>query len=173
MIKSLQLIFFLLLIQITFCTNAQHHTYLSLEKKGRLRKIKYYPGEYLKLRFVGERRFYERKIIDLQAPYIIFDDSRINIKEIAEIDIALKQEKPPFLDGLGKYLPIAGVGYFSVDMINRTIVNDQPISIDEKVLRTSLIMIGTGYLFKIIGRKKFKIKPGRRLKVVNLKSIKN
>ncbi len=173
MTKALRLLLLPLFILISQNIDAQHYRYLALEKKGRINKIKIYPGEYIRLRFSGEKRFYQRKIIDFADPYIILTDSRINIKAIAEIDITSKQKKPPLLDGLGQYLPIAGAGYFAVDMVNRTIVNGQSLSIDQKVLTSSLVMIGAGLLFRRIGKKRFKIKPGNRIRIVNLSPNKN
>ena len=149
-------------------TPAQGHKYLLLEKGASRKKIRIYPGSDIRLRFHGDDRFYLQQIKDLSEKFIFFENAVVKVTEVAEIDITNHKQGSNLFVDLGKKLPIAGTGYFLIDNFNRTVVMNQPFNIDEKVVRTSSIMVAAGLIFIFTDKKTFKVRGRNRLRVVNL-----
>ena len=147
---------------------AQSHKYLLLEKGPGRKKLRIYPGSDITLRFYGDRIFYTRQIKDISGDLIIFENAVVKYTEIAEIDISNLGQRSTLITELGRKLPIAGVGYFAIDNFNRSVVMNQPFNIDEKVARSSGIMVGVGLLFVLFHKKTFKVRGRNRLSIVNL-----
>lgn len=166
--KLIKYSLFLVLTLTLHHVSAQGHRYLLLEKGSSRKKIRIYAGSDIRLKFRGDRRFYTRQITDLRGDLIFFENAVVKTTEIAEIDITGHRQGSTLFVDLGKKLPVAGAGYFAIDYFNKAVVMNQPFSVDQKVVRTSSILVGVGLLFILSDKKTFKVRGRNRLSVVNL-----
>ncbi|MDN5203001.1 hypothetical protein QQ008_16545 [Fulvivirgaceae bacterium BMA10] len=163
MIKS----FFILIITCAFCYQTQAQKFLLLSQRGAKKRVKINQGDVLRFKFKGDDRFYQDKIVNLAEGLIFLETTIINVKDVGVIDIRDHKDRSFNLPQYAAALPVAGVGYFLIDQVNNSIVDGNKLRIDEKVARTSGILIGLGFLIKWTERKYFKVNDRNRIQVID------
>jgi len=153
----------LLLFSITGLS-ATAQDYLVLEKMGTKKRYEYFPDDQLTFKIVDEEHFRKDRIVALSDSSILFASGRVPLKEIERI-------KPPassWMAATGGTLVIAGIGYYLIDTFNQTVIAGNKYSNDEAVLRTSLILAGTGAGLILFSTKKVKLNNNWRIRMVDI-----
>jgi len=135
-----------------------------LEKMGTKKRYEYYPNDQLHFQLIGEDFFRKDEIMALKDSTIIFAAAIVPLREIVQI-------KPPvtaWMAATGGTLVVAGVGYYIIDTFNQTVVAGNGYSTDENVLKTSLVLAGSGAALILFSRKKVKVKNNWRIRMVEI-----
>lgn len=149
-----------------FClsSNSLAQDYLVLEKMGTKKRYEYFPNDQITFQVTGEDSFRKDEIVTLTDSSIVFSTGVVLLKEIYRV-------KPPvtgWLMATGGTLVIAGVGYYLIDTFNKVIVSGNKYSNDEDVLRTSIILTGTGASMILLSSKKVKLNKNWRVRIVDI-----
>ncbi len=148
----------ILLICLSTIVTAQSR-YLLLSKLGKNRKIVFQAGEEVRFKLKEDEDWHKALILGFGEAHIRFRYYEIRLSEIAAIDI---RHKPPLgvnLDQYGMMLPIAGAGYFIIDVLSYG-------NVTPGTLETTGGFIVGGVLLRILRRKLFKV--GNRNKITIL-----
>ena len=133
--------------------------FLALEKGGRKKRIKFFVGEEITIKLIDDKKKYKVTIQDIKEDVIVVKDTELNIKEIRSITMDNSKNNTPLLQTATTYLPIAGLGYILLDVI------------DFAALATSTVLIGGtlfvgGLLLNLLKKRKFRLGKKRYLKTV-------
>ena len=138
--------------------------YLVLEKMGTKKRYEYFPNDQITFQVTGEDSFRKDEIVTLTDSSIVFSTGVVLLKEIYRV-------KPPVTSWMmvtGGTLVVAGVGYYLIDTFNQVIVSGNKYSNDENVLRTSIILTGTGASMILLSSKKVKLNKNWRVRTVDI-----
>lgn len=75
-----------------------------------------------------------------------------------------------FVNRLGLFLMIGGIGYFAIDQLNTVVVNGDDARLDAGVTTASLVMVAAGVPMRYIGRNSRKVRGRLRLLTVTPES---
>ncbi len=151
----------LILFYLTGFSFAQE--FLVLEKMGTKKRIEYHIEDQMVFRIQGEEIFRKDKIVALFDSAIIFKSGPVKLSEIEQIKPVVKG----WMVVTGGTLVVAGVGYFLIDQFNQLFMGNS-LSIDQGVLRTSIILTVTGAGLILLSKRKVKIKKNWRLRYVRI-----
>ena len=142
--------------------------FLVLEKMGTRKRIEYKIQQPITYQ-LKEESFYRTDVIeDLVDDVIVFQFGFFRLKDIIAVDIKAKQTNRADFSRHWLTLVVGGVGYFLVDQFNNIVINGNRGRIDERVLRTSAIITGTGVMMKVLKKNKVKLKRNWRLRIVDI-----
>ncbi len=127
-----------------------------IEKEGftrpRQRQL-YGPGDYIRLRLVDERVWYEQPIVEVHEHYLEFADQAIvPLAEIAAVRVDNRALHGYWLVITGEALPVAGIGMVTLFALQG--------GIGPTVVVVSAVMIGGGLLARSYRQKTYR--PGRK-----------
>jgi hypothetical protein len=88
---------------------------LALEKRGAIKRIRYYAGDEIQFRLKGEAVLYSPIIEQVLDSAIIVNNTLIKFSEIGAVKIYRKR---PFLNLMSRFALIGGVGYLAIDLVN-------------------------------------------------------
>jgi len=153
-----------LMVSLTISSYSYSQDFLVLEKMGTKKRYTYYVDDPMtfKLRETG---FSTDVIVALTDNTIIFAGGVVPIEEIVRVSLKGKNE---LLAGSGITLMVAGVGYFIIDQFNNSVIQGYGISTDDGVIKTSAILVGTGFLMYTLARKNVNTAKNWRLRHVNI-----
>lgn len=153
----------LIILQGFFCMTLFAQKSLIPEKKLVLKKagshkVYYFEkGELIRFKLKGQKIYSRAVLMDFKGDSTIrFDKGEINISEISIIDIRSKNKSSQ-----ENNLIIAGLGYYALNWINKN--NPKPGS---KVVLTSVGMIGSAFLIKLVRKKHIKVEGRYYLLIV-------
>jgi hypothetical protein len=142
--------------------------FLVLEKMGTRKRIEYQLQQSITYQLKEESFFRTDVIEDLVDDVIVFQFGFFRIKDFQAVDIKVQQTNRADFSRHWLTLVVGGVGFFLVDQFNNTVINGNRVRIDEKVLRTSAIIAGTGVMMKVLKKNKVKLKRNWRLRIVDI-----
>lgn len=142
--------------------------FLVLEKMGTRKRIEFQIQQSITYQLKEESFFRTDVIEDLVDDVIVFQFGFFRIKDIKAVDIKAQQTNRADFSRHWLTLVVGGVGYFLVDQFNNTVINGNRARIDERVLRTSAIITGTGVMMKVLKKNKVKLKRNWRLRIVDI-----
>lgn len=162
MLRRFYLILFLVILPLAVCF-AQN--FLVIEKMGTKKRIEIYPGEDLQyeLKKTGSYIF-EDRIMDLQDSLIILLLDTVHVKEISTIHY--KKEKSALASSF-MILPVAGVALLLIDQLNHVVIAGNDFDLNPGVVVASSTLVAAGVLYKLLEKKKYKLKGNWRVRVVD------
>lgn len=138
--------------------------FLVLEKPGRKKRIKFYPGDELTFKLKNSDLQITGTILDLYDSLILFADSYVKPEEI---DYVKLERVEGFLSpSNGPKLVIAGVALFIIDQLNYSLLQGNKIRFDKEIACTSLAMITGGITWTSLRFTRFRNKGNRRIRIV-------
>lgn len=150
----MKLIFSLLLTCLIYQTAAQQ--YLVVKKRNNARLV-FQSGDQLKFKVKGEKHWRRQLIIGFLENGIRFHYFDINLNDIEQIAIPIEDRNY----GIPNVLIYAGIGFFVIDQFNQTVVNEQELDPNQSTIIVALTGIGTGFLWKLLKRKKYSVDGSR------------
>lgn len=132
--------------------------FLALEKRGRVKRIRFFKGQELWFRMAGDTFKYRAIIEDIGKDFVQVKGVKINISQIEYIYMPRKRR---MIRLLSNFSILAGGGYFLIDLVNNSFSTTQEtLTISGGILAGGLLM----RLFLI--RKKYKMGKYTYLKTI-------
>lgn len=126
----------------------------------------FYEGDYIRFKRKDRDHFTVGLIGGLTQDYFRIGEDTTFIYSLEKIDLS-EREKPGFnTRAIGATFVITGVVLFLGDMVNETLVNDQPYTAHAGVITASTLLVTSGLLMQFVNNDIFVL--GRRKKVVVL-----
>jgi len=136
---------------------------IAFDKSGRVKRVRYYKGELIKLNISsGERIF--GTIDSISDSSFTVEGKPIELKEVTRIYNTQKLAGFKFFSG---FFIKGGFAYLPLVTVNRAINNDDPIFRKQAAI-ISGSLLSTGLIFKAIANKSYKISAKRPLKIIDL-----
>ena len=157
------LLFFVITTVIDSCLSQD---FLLMSSPGMGKRFKIYEGDEIKFLLEGEKHFNFETIKKLKGDSVILQNSSIHIKDISKVDIRKYNQHRMDPNVLAGASILAGVGYFTVDQFNHTVVKQRGWDVNRKVVRTSAILIATGILIHKTKRRYFKVNKANKISTV-------
>lgn len=155
---------FLLLLLFTSCTLHAQKQLILVKKESVV--ARFTEGEYLRCKLKNKQKK-EGKILELTDTHIITSNDTLTISSVESLNMKGRR-KIDVTSGVGGLLFIGGIGYFTLDQVNRLIVDGQK-DFDKKVAYTSLAMTATGAAILFL-RSPYKKVYGHTLKTIDYTS---
>jgi hypothetical protein len=137
--------------------------FLSLEKPGRTKRLRFYTGDYITVTFKGSKERHNLPLGKITADRVEVFDTPLDLSKIDKV--ILHND-----NGLRKagafYLPIAGGLFFLGDMINPIFSGREPFQISRGSIIVPSILIGSGLILKALGKRKLKMNKNRYLRIL-------
>jgi hypothetical protein len=116
-------------------------------------------GDIIHFARAKDKEILVQRILDLNDTLLMMNQDTIAYYRIQRMDIEGRQQNK-FLKGLGLGLLAAGILLPGIDYFNSSVIQDQDRSVNNGVVVTSGVMVGTGVALLLIKKQYFK--PGRR-----------
>ena len=140
-----------------------------LLKRGANQKsqIRFYPGEDITYKSKKIGYFVTDRIVNLDTEYLYLSENIINPSDILEIDIRAKDPRNRTLNNLTNLSLGAGTMAVALEGIN-SLYQKGRLKFSPVVVKTSAILLGTGFGLIPLRYKTFKISDKNRLQLVLL-----
>jgi hypothetical protein len=136
---------------------------IALDKGGRVKRIKYYTGDFISLK-TWQKEKIEGTIFSIYDSSFVVGTDTIFLREVR----AVKNTQRNYgFRLLGSASAIAGAAYLPLTTFNRTINDDSPI-VSESALKVSGSFLGVAIISKLIANRHYKISEKRPLKILDL-----
>ena len=155
-------IFFLLLLNICWQTTIAQK-FLSLDKGGKIKRIKFYEGDYIHIKTV-DHLSHHGVISQLLDSSFILNNQEVFINEVSSVVFKNKSYGLNLISGVSF---LAGIGYFAIDTSNRLINDDKP-KIHSNTSRSSLAFLSVAIVSKVLSNKTYKVNKKHRLKIIDI-----
>ncbi|MFY0591251.1 hypothetical protein [Roseivirga sp.] len=144
------------ILGLLFCFQSiSAQSYMVVRKKGSARRYEYRPGNYLVYLQKGNTQFFRDRITEFADSTIVLENNILRLNQIQTINVSEAfSNRAPIWRGVEDVLPIAGIGYLALDIFNDSVIDGNPISLDEGVTTTSGALVLTGFALKWMRRKK-------------------
>ena len=119
-------------------------------------------GDQFKIKRDGEKEVYEDILVSAWEFGIIGLKDSVRFTDITHIHSG---GRSTFLSRLGGGLMVAGLGYFLIDQINEGLFAGNDFSLEERVWKPSLGLLGAGAIFQV-ARKRWYTPGLGRLKLI-------
>jgi len=123
-------------------------------------------GDYIRFKRKDRDHFTVGFIGGLTKDYFRIGEDTTLIYTLEKIDLSERDNSGFRTRAIGTTFIIAGGVFFLGDLINETLVNDQPYTVNTGVVTASALLITTGTLMQFLNNDNFVL--GRRKKVVVL-----
>jgi hypothetical protein len=140
--------------------------YLVLEKMGKKKRIVFYPGEEITFKMKNSDLEIMDRIEDVHDSLIIFVNTYVKPEEIDYIKI--ERTEGLLSPSNAPKLMIAGVSLFLIDQLNYSVIQGNEYRFDRDILKTSVVLVVGGAIWKSFRYSKFRNKGNRRIRIVVL-----
>ncbi len=148
---------------VTFASSLAQD-FLVLEKTGTKKRYEYYPGDPMTFRIKGEI-FRTDEILTFTDSSLVFNGGAVAFKNITRV--SLKEHKQ-WMVGVGSKLIVAGAGYFLIDQFNNSVIQGNKASINDQVVKASLVIVGSGATLLLLSKKRVNTTKNWRLRRVRM-----
>ena len=124
------------------------------------------PGDEFVISLKGEKRKMESYINNLFDTAVLVHRTVVPIHKIDKVYF----KRTGLVNLIGKFLVVAGVGYFLIDQFNVIVVNGDEASLNDDVTTTSIALVGVGLPMALIKKKSQKLGGKYRLMTVSERS---
>ncbi len=124
------------------------------------------PGDEFVISLKGEKRKMESYINNLFDTAVLVHRTVVPIHKIDKVYF----KRTGLVNLIGKFLVVAGVGYFLIDQFNVIVVNGDEASLNDDVTTTSVALVGVGLPMALIKKKSQKVGGKYRLMTVTERS---
>lgn len=137
--------------------------FLSLEKPGRIKRVRFYVGDELTIKFKGSKKRVKHTITKIKKDTLELSNEVVDLQKIEKITL---YSENGLLKAGAKYLPIAGLLFFLGDMINPVFSGKDPFQIRPGSIIFPGILIGSGLILKVFEKRTLKLNKNRYLKIL-------
>ena len=124
--------------------------------------MRFNPGDEFVIRLKGEKKKIRSYVNNLFDTAVLVHQTIIPFHNIDRI----YTNHSGLVNLVGKFLVVAGVGYFLIDQINVVIVNGDKASLNDNVTTASVAMVAVGLPMMLIKKKYQRIRGRTRLMMV-------
>jgi hypothetical protein len=121
------------------------------------------PGDEFVISLKGEKRKMESYVNNLFDTAVLVHRTLVPISKIDKVYF----KRTGLVNLIGKFLIVAGVGYFLIDQFNVIVVNGDEASLNDDVTAASVAMVGAGLPMALIKKKSQRIGGKYRLMTVS------
>lgn len=132
--------------------------FLVLEKRGKVKRIRYYIGSEIQFKLKNDPTIYSPIIEDVRESSLIVFDTEI---PLSEIEYVILNPRRPLIKLLSRFFIIGGLGYFLIDLANNSFSTTK-----ESVLISSSFAAAGLALKPLLVRRKLKLNKNRYLKTL-------
>jgi translation initiation factor IF-1 len=137
--------------------------FLSLEKPGRVKRIRFYEGDYISITFKDTKERYKAQITKITADRVEVLNTPLDLSKIGKVTLYNQNR----LRAMGAiYLPAGGALYFLADMINPIFSGREAFQVRTGSVVVPLAMIGSGLLLHAFGKRNLKLNKNRYLRIL-------
>ncbi len=136
---------------------------VAFDKHGRVKRIKYYEGEYIKLR-TKSSELVIGTIGFINDSSFIVQGKKVELNEVSKV---YNTQKLGGFKFFSKLFLLGGAAYFPLVTFNRSINGDDPTFSEEAAI-ISGSMLTVGIVFKLLANKSYKMSEKRPLKILDL-----
>lgn len=146
-----------------FCLNGNSQKILAFNKSGKVKRIKYYEGEFIKLRTIDNAKIVG-VIEKIEDSTFVINDMEIRLKEVNRV---YNTQKLYGFNLLHRATFAAGIAYLPLSTTNRLINNDSPI-VSSSALVVSGSFLSVAFVSHFIYNISYKISDKRPLMIIDL-----
>jgi hypothetical protein len=121
------------------------------------------PGDEFVISLKGEKRKMESYVNNLFDTAVLVHRTLVPISKIDKVYF----KRTSLVNLIGKFLIVAGVGYFLIDQFNVIVVNGDEASLNDDVTAASAVMVGAGLPMALIKKKSQRLGGKYRLLTVS------
>ncbi|GAB4402733.1 MAG: hypothetical protein OHK0053_26930 [Microscillaceae bacterium] len=137
--------------------------FLALEKGGSNKRIRFYQGQSLQVFFHKDPVRYRLQLEGIGPDYIVARETQIPLSRISSVFI---QYERPLIRQAATYLPVAGLGYFLLDMVNPLFSNQEAFSPSRGTFITSGALVLGGLALNLFKKRRIRLNERRYLKTI-------
>lgn len=149
-----------LLVSAAYLTAAQKQLVLLKREKVLMRMN---PGDEFVISLKGESRKLNSYINNIYDTAVLLHRTVVPLHKIDRVYFS----HTGLVNLIGKFLIIAGVGYFVIDQFNVMVVNGDEPSLDDDVTKASIAMVAVGLPMMLIKKKSQKLRGKYRIMTVS------
>lgn len=140
--------------------------FLCLEKGGVIKRVKYKTGDRINFYLKNDpsRTLYRPFIQGITPTGFVSYNTEIKLDQIGSVVIFNDHW---FVDQGSVYFPIAGAGYFLMDMVNPLFSKNEAFVISKPAILTSSVLILGGLALKLFKKKKHQLNQRKYLKIID------
>ncbi|WP_276366542.1 hypothetical protein [Chryseolinea sp. H1M3-3] len=157
-----QYIIFLFLTCWFFAANKAEAQKQLVLLRGEKVIMRFNPGDEFVIRLKGEKNKIKSYINNLFDTAVMVHQTTIPYRKIDRVYL----NQSGLVNLIGKFLVVAGVGYFLIDQINVVVVNGDKATLNDNVTTTSVAMVAVGLPMMLIKKKYERISGRTRLMLV-------
>ncbi len=137
--------------------------FLSVEKPGRIKRMRFYVGEPITVTFKGSKERQTCTITKIKKDTLELSNAVVPLDKIAKITL---YKKGKWRDMASLYLPVAGLLYFVGDMVNPMFSGRDGFQVKPGSVIVPGVLIGTGLIIKAFSKRTLKMNKNRYLKIL-------
>lgn len=139
--------------------------FLALEKKGAVKRIRFFKGDQIHFKLKGDKYRYHKVITAIDDNTITVAGTKIPIKNIRSVTI---YNDLWLIHQGSKYLPIAGAAYLLIDLINPLLTNGggRDLRITPGTAIVSGSLTAAGLALNIFKKRTFRMGKNKYLKIL-------
>ncbi len=137
--------------------------FLSLEKGGRKKRLRFYTGDKITITFKGMKEKFTPTITKITANRVEVADAFLDLSTVHKITL---YNRGSFKAKVGSLLPAAGLLYFLGDMINPIFSGREAFQIKKGSIIVPATLIGTGLLLRALSKRTLKMNKNRYLRIM-------
>lgn len=134
--------------------------FLALEKSGGKKRIRFYEGSEIVFKLKGDKAPYRATIERVKDSSLVILGTEIQLKDISAV---VFYKNNGLLNSATQLLPVAGIGYFLMDMINPVFSNREAFVVTKPTVTTSATLILGGLFLKIFKKRTIRLNQKRYL----------
>lgn len=163
--------YLLVLLFFFISSEVYSQAYLILRKQGTVRKYDFFAGDEFIYKMDGFENFFRDKIVDFADSTLILQNNVLHLSQLSEVDVRnADSNRSDFLRYMETLLPVIGIGYMALDVINIAIVDGDEYKMESGVLSFTTTMVVTGVGLRLMRKKVFKLhKPYREAYIVGVR----
>lgn len=141
----------------TFTPLKKGERFLTLEKPGAIKRIRFYKGQQLEFKLKGSKIKYKTLIQNVKEKSVVIRDTDIALTDFHSLVV---YPKKPFLNTLSKFFLLGALGYVAADLVNNSF---EPNNV---TLIVGGIGLGTSIALRLPLKRTFKLGKKRYLKTL-------
>jgi len=137
--------------------------YLVLDKPGKVKRIRFFPGSEITFRLKNDPVVYHDYITAVDDSSFTIFGTKVLIKEVDRI---ILRNHSWFVNQGSVLLPAAGLIYFLADNVNPLLRGQEGVSVSKGSMIVAGSLIGTGLVLRTFRKKQHRIGNNKRLRVL-------
>lgn len=155
----LSIVFLFLLTMPAF---GQGQRFLALDKPGKVKRLRYYVGDEIKIKLKGDKLVYTDQIEEITDTSLVIRKTHIPIRNIRAV---VRFKQGGLLNQAISKLPIAGAFYFLADTFNPVFYGGE-VEVSRSGIIVGSSLIASSFALRLVRKRTYRINQYRTLKVL-------